>query len=285
MTAFSRTQLSYAQYEITWEIKTVNHRFLDIFFRLPESMRLLETSLRALIGQSLSRGRVEVSLQIKSYQTGQLPRLNRAMLEDLLQLSNDLSVEYQIPNDFGVRSCLSWPSIWENNDSSSQDILKEKCLESFKEALQELSTVRHQEGLAIATLLHERIELIKKHVKSIQDELLNTPHRLKEKLASKLELIMSNTVDPSRIEQELAMLLMRLDISEELDRLETHLVEIKKAIDGKGAIGRRLDFLVQELHRETNTMSSKTDSKSISYCSIEMKVLIEQMREQIQNVE
>jgi uncharacterized protein (TIGR00255 family) len=285
MTAFSRIQCSHEQYEITWEIKTVNHRFLDIFFRLPESMRFLETSLRTLIGQTLSRGRVEVSLQIKTYQAGQLPRLNHAVVEDLLQLAKQISNDYQIANDVSVRSLLSLPNIWETNETSSQESLKEKTLDSFKESMKQLSDVRYQEGCAIAQLLSERAALLQKHVQSIKDELQGQPQRLKEKVLSKLELITSNTVDPTRVEQEIAILLMRLDIAEELDRLETHLHEIKKTIDDKGAIGRRLDFLVQELHRETNTISSKTDSKSISYHSIEMKVLIEQMREQIQNVE
>jgi uncharacterized protein (TIGR00255 family) len=285
MTAFSRIQTSFEPYELTWEIKTVNHRFLDVLFRLPESMRFLEPHLRQLISQKLSRGRVEVSLQLKAFQSQSLPRLNQHLLNELINLSTEIADKYQIPNDFGVHSCLTWPNIWENNDTGSQEVLKEKCLESFDAAIDELLMFRNQEGQAIAFMLKERVEGIQKHLKLIKSELINEPQRLRDKIKTKMELLVPGVVDEQRFEQELALLLMRLDIAEEIDRLETHLIEMNKAIENKGAIGRRLDFLIQELHRETNTISSKTDSKSISYHSIEIKVLIEQMREQIQNVE
>lgn len=285
MTAFSRIQSSFELYELTWEIKTVNHRFLDVFFRLPESMRFLEPHCRQLISQKLSRGRIEVSLQFKAFQAQSLPRLNQHLLNELINLSTDIADKYQIPNDFGVRSCLTWPNIWETNETGSQEVLKEKCLESFDAAINELLAVRNQEGKAIASLLKERVEGIQKHLIAIKSELINEPQRLRDKIKAKMELLVPGVVDEQRLEQEMALFLMRLDIAEEIDRLETHLLEMNKAIENKGAIGRRLDFLIQELHRETNTISSKTDSKSISYHSIEIKVLIEQMREQIQNVE
>lgn len=285
MTAFSRIQLSFEPYEMTWEIKTVNHRFLDIFFRLPESMRFLEPHLRQLISQKLSRGRIEVSLQLKAFQSKLLPRLNHHLLNELVNLSSEIAEKYQIPNDFGVRTCLTWPNIWETNDTGSQEVLKEKCLESFDAAINDLLMIRNQEGQAIALLLKERVLGIQKHLNEIKSELSNEPQRLRDKIKAKMELLVPGVIDEQRLEQELALFLMRLDIAEEMDRLETHLIEMNKAIENKGAIGRRLDFLIQELHRETNTISSKTDSKSISYHSIEIKVLIEQMREQIQNVE
>lgn len=287
MTAFSRVQSLEEQYEWTWEIKTVNHRFLDVFFRLPEAFRCLEMQLRSQISQKLSRGRVEVSLQFKTSSSQKMPRINQAAIEELVALAEHLSRIYQIPNDLSVQSCLNWPNLFESTSPEEQDLYQQKCLNSFDKALVDLCQIRRREGEVIAVLLQDRICLLEQHLCAIENELRDTPARLKEKIQAKIAMLLSesNLIDAQRLEQELAVFLMRLDISEEVDRLRAHLLETKNTIENKGAMGRRLDFLVQELHRETNTIGSKTDSTSIRTHSIEMKVIIEQMREQIQNVE
>lgn len=287
MTAFSRVQGLEKSFEWTWEIKTVNHRFLDVVFRLPESFRCLEMPLRSQLSQSLSRGRVEVTLQFKSTTGNSIPRINQAFLTELLAIADDLSKTYQIPNDLSVQSCLNWPDLFESRANVDEDFCQKKCLEFFDEALLQLTQARQREGSVICLFLEDRIGLLATHLQAIQNELCDMPQRMKEKIQAKMALLLSESsmMDSGRLEQELAVFLMRLDISEEVDRLQSHLLEMKNTIENKGAMGRRLDFLVQELHRETNTIGSKTDSKSIRTHSIEMKVLIEQMREQIQNVE
>lgn len=287
MTAFSRLHCFHEQYEWTWEIKTVNHRFLDVFFRLPDAFRCLEMQLRSQIAQKLSRGRVEVSFQFKSTSTHQAPRINQAAIAELISLAEHLSQTYQIPNDLSVQSCLNWPNIFESTSPEEQESYQKTCLQSFDKALVELCQTRHREGEAIAVLLQDRIHLLEQHLLAIENEMRDIPLRMKDKIQAKMSMMLSEStmVDAQRLEQELAVFLMRLDISEEVDRLNAHLLETKNTIEKKGAMGRRLDFLVQELHRETNTIGSKTDSTSIRTHSIEMKVIIEQMREQIQNVE
>jgi len=283
MTAFSRVQLIRDSNELTWEIKTVNHRYLDVFFSLPEPLRYLEAELRNILAKSLSRGRVEVVLQVKSQCNKVVPKLNEALLDNILQLSNTIASKYQIQNDLTVSSCLTLPHIWELGKEKLANDLTEQCIESFNQALQEIVAARSKEGAVIKGLLIDKAEQIKQYVQLIRSDLQDAPNRMRDKLLAKAALIIPG-LDNARLEQEIAAQLMRLDISEELDRLENHLHETVNAL-GQMGMGRRLNFLVQELHREVNTISAKNDLISVSNYSIEIKVLIEQMREQIQNVE
>ena len=283
MTAFSRVQLIRDSNELTWEIKTVNHRYLDVFFSLPEPLRYLEAELRNILAKSLSRGRVEVVLQVKSQCNKVVPKLNEALLDNILQLSNTIASKYQIQNDVTVSSCLTLPHIWELGKEKLANDLTEQCIESFNQALQEIVAARSKEGAVIKGLLIDKAEQIKQYVQLIRSDLQDAPNRMRDKLLAKAALIIPG-LDNARFEQEIAAQLMRLDISEELDRLENHLHETVNAL-GQMGMGRRLNFLVQELHREVNTISAKNDLISVSNYSIEIKVLIEQMREQIQNVE
>jgi uncharacterized protein (TIGR00255 family) len=284
MTAFSRLQRLVGDYLLVWELKTVNHRFLDPFFRLPDALRAMEPQLRNIIGQYLSRGRIEISLQFKN-QAQQLPQLNEEVLAGFVNLSAQLSQRFQIANDLTVSQCLNLPNVWSNQQTTLSDEVVDEILETFKQALQQLVKNRSQEGQAIQQLLLNRVDSLVALVEQIKSLTTDNHLSFREKIQQKLQFLTSGSYDEGRLEQELAFQLMRLDISEEIDRLETHLSEIKRVIDAKDSHGRRLDFLIQELHRETNTIGSKTDSKQVSQLTIDMKVYIEQMREQIQNVE
>ena len=268
MTAFSRLQVSIDTLVITWEIKSVNHRFLDQFYRLPEQFRHIEPLLRQEIAKVLQRGRIEINMQLKQ-QSNQLASFNKGLIADVMRLSEDIKL----------------PNIW-----SSQELILSKqqtqlVINSFKEALFNLVTCRRQEGEVISKLLLDRVEKLDASVEEIKLLSKNSQQDLKEKLLQKIKVLYTGTFDEQRLEQELVIQLMRLDIAEELDRLDAHLNEIRRVLKEDKKNGRRLDFLVQECHRETNTIGSKTDSKKISQLAIDMKVLIEQMREQIQNVE
>jgi uncharacterized protein (TIGR00255 family) len=285
MTAFSRFQLNIEQILIIWEIKSVNHRFLDQFYRLPEQFRAIEPQLRQLISQHLNRGRLEINLQVKSTQSSALPSLNEEALKDLVRLSDLIANQYQIANDLTVQSCLRMPNIWGGNDFSLSTEHLETIVSSFKQALEILVSYRQQEGLAIQQLLLDRINKLQSNVEQIRGLAQDAVPQLKQRLYQKIENLYDGQFDEQRLEQELVMQVMRLDIAEELDRLSTHLNELRRVVVDDACHGRRLDFLVQELHRETNTIGSKTDSITISQLIIDMKVFIEQMREQIQNVE
>lgn len=283
MTAFARTQGSFSGLNWTWEVKSVNHRFLDQFYRLPETYRRLESQLRQVVQQRLKRGRVEIFLQMKRDESEPL-NINSTLLKQLIDLSENISKDYQIANDLTVSRCLSWPNMFQAAEQQ-EDIFYPELLKSFEEAIEQLIQSRSQEGLAIEKMLTERIDKIQTHVQSIQIHKDAQLPAFREKMIKKMALLQQEVFDNTRIEQELAVLLMRLDIAEELDRLNAHLIEMRRVFDLRDAQGRRLDFLIQELHREINTIGSKTESKEISQMVIDVKVLIEQMREQIQNVE
>ena len=284
MTAYARSQGSWMEFSWTWEVKSVNHRFLDQFYRLPESYRRLESQLRPLVGQKLKRGRVEIFLQVKRHDEQVINQINTTLLEQLLELSDKIATNYQIANDITVSRCLSWPNMFQSTENQDDDFYP-AVLASFNEVMNQLIQGRQHEGRAIEEMLSERVEKIQGLVHLIQSQNEHQLPNLREKLNKKMALLTSQMVDSSRLEQELAICIMRLDITEELDRLNAHLLEIHRDFKEKDAHGRRLDFLIQELHRETNTIGSKTESKEISQMVIDMKVLIEQMREQIQNVE
>lgn len=284
MTAFARLHKTLDLGDLTWELKSVNHRFLDIFFRLPENLRFLEPELRQILAKRLTRGRIEVSLQFKMHAQQSFENLNHQLIDTLVNTASLLADKHQIPNDFGVNACLTWPSVWQQADLEFETIATH-AKSSFDDVIATLISVRQQEGRAILALLEERRQKLCTHLDVIAEYQVRYPNLAKEKIKAKMAILTDVSFDRQRLEQELALVLMRTDIAEEIDRLQTHLFELEKVLNQKEAIGRRLDFLVQELHRETNTIGSKTDDSQISQHIIEMKVLIEQMREQIQNVE
>ncbi len=285
MTAFSRLQLSLDELVMIWEIKTVNHRFLDQSYRLPENIRAIEATLRPIVAKHLTRGRVEISLQFKNQSTSKLPMLNEKVLEKLVELSLNISSQYPIQNTLNTSDILNWPGIWNDDNHGFSELEMTTIVDGFKQALISLVACRQQEGLAIQNILFDKLENLQEHITQIMQLTQDASPRLKDKLYQKINAWMSGTFDPQRLEQELVVQMMRVDITEELDRLATHVSEMKRVIADEKNNGRRLDFLTQELHRETNTIGSKTDLKEISQLVIDMKVFIEQMREQIQNVE
>ena len=285
MTAFSRVQQVFDAFELTCELKSVNHRFLDLSFRLPESLRSLEFLCRPLLNKMLSRGRIEIHLQIKSQMAAPTHTLNQELLESYLEKAQWIHKTYGLTNDMTVSHCFHWPDIWKDNNHFSHEDLVSNALICFEEALTKLIAARHSEGRAIKSILNDKLSQLQTHVTAIEKEILSQRASYPSKIRDKISLVTNVKIDEERLASELAIFLMRLDITEELDRLKMHFKAFSELLNSQGQLGRRLDFLVQELHRETNTIASKTDSKQISQLSIDMKVLIEQLREQIQNVE
>lgn len=284
MTAFAQAQNEIEEGHLCWEIKSVNHRYLDISFRLPEWLRFLEPDLRFLLRDKINRGKLECHLKYHpTNSNNQSILINEGMVNALVDLSNKLAASHHIANDLTVSGILSWPGALEVLKPDGET-LSEHVLSLFKETIERLIQMRTTEGCALKSFMEERLNELSREVDRARVIVSRESAQLKNKLLARLHRVQIE-VQEQRLEQEIALILTRMDVSEELDRLQTHVKEVSKTLNCVKIAGRRLDFLMQELNREANTLSSKSDSTELTQSAVEMKVLIEQMREQIQNIE
>ena len=284
MTAFSRVQQQIEDGHFCWEIKSVNHRYLDVSFRLPESFRFIEPQLRHVLRDVINRGKLECQLKYQDTSSNnQSMLINIGMVNALVNLSEKLSASHHLPNDLGISRVLSWPGVVQASVPDA-DALGEHALSLFKSGIEQLKQMRVTEGSALKAHIEGRLSELGQEVKRARSIVLMQTEQVKDKLLTRLHSVKLE-VQESRVEQEIALILTRIDVSEELDRLQTHLDEVSRTLNCDKIAGRRLDFLMQELNREANTLSSKSDSVELTKSAVEMKVLIEQMREQIQNIE
>ena len=284
MTAFSRQQVESEWGSLTWEIRSVNHRYLEPSVRLPESFRSLENPIRKELREKLNRGKVECQLRFQTLATKQIDwQLNLELISRLTKANSEIN--RKTGGDYLLSSLdiLKWPGVI-NDQSLDEEIFNQEALKLFEKALDDLIVSRKREGESLRSLLLKRIESIQSIVDSIRSKMPLIITKQKKNLLLKLEELKAE-FEPTRLEQEIAMLAQKADVDEELDRLDSHLQEVKRVIDSDGQIGRRLDFLMQELNREANTLSSKSIVVETTQGAVELKVLIEQMREQIQNIE
>ena len=284
MTAFARQEQSSAWGTITWELRSVNHRYLETALRLPEALRGLETLVRERIGAALSRGKVEATLKLQAASAAPSAiALNLPVVQRLLEVAAEL--EHMIGPGTGLRliDVLRWPGALNEAEPNLDDI-RAAVLGGLDAALAELIATREREGQRTAELLQQRCEAIRVQVTRVRTRRPEVLSRWRDRLLSRLADISTDS-DPGRLEQELVLIAQRLDVDEELDRLDTHLDEIQAVFARPEPVGRRLDFLMQELNREANTLSSKSADTETTRAAVELKVLIEQMREQIQNIE
>jgi len=283
MTAFARKQADFSWGTLVWEIRSVNHRYLEPAFRLPEQLRQVETALRDALRNSISRGKIEAQLKFLPdlSEAGQIP-VNDAVLEQLNQAIKkiDSSTGASTPSSLDI---LKWPGIIQEQEQDSKVIEKES-LSLFRDTLQLLIEHREREGGELKKTVEARLEAITAIVNDIRDALPTILERQKQRLKDQIADLETD-VDPDRMEQELVLIIQKADIFEEIDRLEAHVKEINHVLARKEPVGRRLDFLMQELNREANTICSKAVVTETTLNAVELKVLIEQMREQIQNIE
>ena len=284
MTAFARQEQSSAWGAIIWELRSVNHRYLETSLRLPEALRTLETLARERIAAKLSRGKVEGTLKLQT--TGAALTaitLNSPVVERLLEVASEL--EHMMGPGTGLRliDVLRWPGAISEAEPDLDEI-KLTLLSSLDAALEELVATREREGQRTAEFIRQRCMAMREQVQQVRVRRPEVLIRWRDKLLNRLADI-SVDADPNRLEQELVLIAQRLDVDEELDRLDTHLNEIDAVLERTEPVGRRLDFLMQELNREANTLSSKSADADATRAAIELKVLIEQMREHIQNIE
>ncbi|MFC0267128.1 YicC/YloC family endoribonuclease [Kushneria aurantia] len=283
MTAFTRQSLDTDQASLALELRSVNQRYLDVHFRLPESLRDLETPFRERLRERLARGKVECTLRLESSAASDTVAINGERVEQLMAALTQLrshAPEAAMPD---LMALLGYPGVTDDRGPDT-DALRRAALELLTAALDDLDAGREREGERLAALIRERLAGIRGQVAEVRAHLPDVLARQRRQILERLETVRAE-LDPQRLEAEMALLAQKADVAEELDRLETHVVEVERQLQQKGAVGRRLDFLMQELNREANTLSSKAVVTETTRCAVELKVLIEQMREQIQNVE
>ena len=284
MTGFAAVAAELAQGTLNLELRSVNHRYLDVQFRLNEDFRALEPFMREAILKQLNRGKVECRLNFTERESGQkLLEINAELLEQLALLNE--KVQGHIPDSQSLRvlDVLKWPGMF-GQETVAADSLQDAGRILLQRALEELSHTRAREGEKLKEILLQRVAQIEALVIGVAPKIPALLKAYQEKLAARLQEVIGSS-DDDRIRQELALFAQKIDVDEELSRLATHLTEVKRVLNAGGAVGKRLDFLMQELNREANTLGSKSVASEVSQASMELKVLIEQMREQIQNIE
>ncbi len=284
MTGFARQEAKYPWGTLIWEVRSVNHRYLEPHFRLPEFLRELEPALREQLRKTLSRGKVEASF---TYQLGdseaQSLTVNQLLLQQVTEAIAEVSAQLSSPAPVNPLELLRWPGMVGDNDIDREQLLN-ASLDAFKQALTTLVEHRAREGEELKQLIELRLQGVASQVEQVRAILPGILDGQRQRLLEKLDSLKGD-LDQDRLEQEMVYIAQKSDVDEELDRLETHVTEVRRTLNQKGSIGRRLDFLMQELNREANTLSSKSIVTDTTQAAIELKVLIEQMREQIQNIE
>lgn len=283
MTAFARAEWADEQGTLSWEIRSVNHRYLEPHLRLPEAFQDLEGAARDQIRKGLSRGKVECTLRFVEAQSNRPLQLDHTRAAQIITAAESLAEQIARPAPLDPLKLLAWPGVMVSS-STDFHILNAQALELLQQALVELKMGRQREGAELAKLIGERLD-------RMQDEVLILRNCLPELLDNQRRKILERCADwqvelePMRLEQEMVLLAQKTDVAEELDRLTTHIHEVYRVLKAGGASGRRLDFLMQELNREANTLGSKAFDTRSTQVAINLKVLIEQMREQVQNIE
>lgn len=284
MTGFARREISGSWGVLVCELRSVNHRFLESGFRLPEELRAAEGELRQRLARDIRRGKVDCSISYRRAQGAETAlQVDSAALQRLLESVRDIA--HTLPGNATVNilDVLRWPGVLRDESDDAEELLKATFV-LFGGTLQDLIAARAREGERLRELLDQRCGGLETLVAHVRTRLPEVHARVRSRLDERLAELKA-AVDQERLEQELAMLLQRLDVDEELDRLAGHITEIRRVINGSEPAGRRLDFLMQELNREANTLSSKSQDLDTTRSAVDMKVIIEQMREQVQNVE
>ena len=285
MTAFSKQQKQHTNAIITWELRSVNSRYLDISFHIPEQLRELEMTLRKVIKKYITRGKVDCCLDYQPVKTNNCDFvLNKDVVKKLKILTELVKENFDQAVIVDSMKILKFPGVMQIVRKKTEESVKDLIINQFEEAIIKLKKMRETEGSGLKKTIQDRLKLISKEIEKAKTQIPDILEKQRQGLIkrfndAKLEL---NT---DRLEQEMLMLIQKMDVSEEIDRLSIHVEEAEKLLQIGGVVGRRLNFLMQEFHREANTLSSKSISNVTTQVGIELKVLIEQMREQIQNIE
>ena len=284
MTGFARSERTTAAGVLAWELRGVNHRYLEVGLRLPEELRSVEADFRQAIAASVRRGKVDATFYLRPATAGARDiELDEALLDRLVE--NALLVQRRLgaAGQIDAMDLLRWPGIIRDPERDTAPLVA-AAQAILAEALMAFQASRANEGERIAEMLMTRARAMQRILKQVAARLPEVHARIRTRLEERLAAL-TGEGNPERLEQEIAMLLQKMDVAEELDRLQSHVEELTKSLAADEAVGRKLDFLMQEFNREANTLSSKSQDVETTRSAVELKVLIEQMREQIQNVE
>jgi uncharacterized protein (TIGR00255 family) len=285
MTGFARRERQGPWGTLACEIRSVNHRYLELSLRLPDDLRGLEGDARQAVSAALRRGKIDVGLYLRGQpaQSGTL-EINRALVEQVARTATEVSGLAGVPlAALNPLDLLRWPGVIREPEKDLQPV-QAAALDLLRETVDELNASRAREGARIRDMLRSRCEALQQSVADMRARLPEIAARIRERVGERVTQL-GGTVDPARLEQELVLLAYKMDFAEELDRLGSHVTETLLILDAREPAGRRLDFLMQEFNREANTLSSKSQDADTTRTAVDMKVLIEQMREQVQNVE
>ena len=284
MTGFARTERAAAAGLMAWEIRSVNHRYLEVSLRLPEELRGSEAEFRRAIGSAARRGKVDASFYVRPGPVaGRDLTLDEALLDRLVEQANALRRRLGPEGHINTVDLLRWPGVVKEAERDTAP-LAAAAMDLLAETLAAFTTSRAAEGERIAQMLGIRASQVRAIVDEVASRLPDVQSRIHVKLQERLAALGAEA-NPDRLEQEIALLVQKMDVAEELDRLKSHVEELVMTLAADEAVGRKLDFLMQEFNREANTLSSKSQDVETTRKAVELKVLIEQMREQIQNVE
>lgn len=284
MTGYAIASVELPLLALNLELRSVNHRYLDIQFRIPDELRTLEAAMREKASARINRGKIEVRVALARSQAAQTSlQLDAGLLDQLRQANEAVRTVMPESAPLSVNEALRWPGVL-GNDSLPQEELQEACHRLLDRALDDFTATRGREGEKLKAVLLERIAAMEALVRDIAPRVPLLIASYRDKLTARLRDAMVNMED-DRLKQELVLFASKIDVDEELSRLNAHFGEIRRILDKGGVAGKRLDFLMQELNREANTLGSKSVDMEVTRTSMELKVLIEQMREQIQNIE
>lgn len=284
MTGFASTTREFPGGMLSIELRAVNHRYLDVQMRLPEELRIIEPQLREMISGKVSRGKLECRVGLNQLESATPTlELNHEYLQRLLGVAGELRQVATDAKGLTVGELMRWPGVLKSNELAPE-VLQQLCLEGLSSVLGDFNASRAREGDKLKNVLLERVQSMEGIVAAIRPKLPQILDAYMAKLSGRLREALDN-IDDDRIKQEFALFAQKIDVDEELSRLTTHLTEVRRILKADGQAGKRLDFLMQELNREANTLGSKSVSAETTQASVELKVLIEQMREQIQNIE
>nr|WP_245730661.1 YicC/YloC family endoribonuclease [Pseudohongiella acticola] len=284
MTAFSRQQAEYDWGTLVWEIRSVNHRYLEPGIRIPDMLKPIEPAVREALRKSISRGKVDCQLRFQTrHADNDQSELNLALVERLTSLSQQITALSATSAPLSAADILRWPGALVEHEVDVEAMQKD-ALVLLGETLSDFGAARQREGDELRQMIQQRLDAIRLIVQSVRERLPEILNKQQENVRARLATFRVE-LDPARLEQEVVLLAQKSDVDEELDRLTTHLGEVERVLGTNEPIGRRLDFLMQELNREANTLSSKSIVAETTLNAVELKVLIEQMREQVQNIE
>jgi uncharacterized protein (TIGR00255 family) len=286
MTAFSRRETSTPWGSLVWELRAVNHRYLELSFKLPDELRAIEPAARELIGKRVGRGKVDCHLRLAARE-GVDVVLDEGLVGRLVALAlktQELAAAAGgIVTPWRMIDLLRWPGVFKSA-AVDPEALQKSAMTLLTEVLDEFSATRSREGAQLAAILHQRLDAMDEIAARVRTLLPEVRQNFRDRLLTRLKDVREE-LEPARLEQELLLFAQKTDVDEELDRLVMHINEVRRVLDEKGQIGRRLDFLMQELNREANTLGSKAADVRVTNAAVDLKVLIEQLREQVQNIE